>query len=243
MSSDPLIPETMAVQPEPAPPHAAQAKTAGLQLSPVETRVLGSLLEKERTTPEIYPLTLNSLVNACNQTSNRDPVVHYDERVVVHGLELLRQKKIALEVRSAGSRVEKFRHALSDHYQLNDAQSAVLCVLLLRGPQTLGELRNRTERLHLFADPEQVEACLQSLMPAPEPLVRIVPAGPGQKEHRYIQLLPAETKIKPAAASEKQATILVAESRLESMETAIQSLRQELESLRQDFVQFKKQFE
>ncbi|PYS00820.1 MAG: hypothetical protein DMG12_16630, partial [Acidobacteria bacterium] len=102
----------MAVQPEPAPPHAAQAKTAGLQLSPVETRVLGSLLEKERTTPEIYPLTLNSLVNACNQTSNRDPVVHYDERVVVHGLDLLRQKKIALEVRSVGSRVEKFRHAL-----------------------------------------------------------------------------------------------------------------------------------
>ena len=95
----------------------------------------------------------------------------------------------------------------------------------------------------MFADPEQVEACLQSLMPAPEPLVRIVPAGPGQKEHRYIQLFSAETKIKPAAASEKQATILVAESRLESMETAIQSLRQELESLRQDFVQFKKQFE
>src|SRR5262245_8294886 len=114
-------------------------KIAGFELSPVETRILGALLEKERTTPEVYPLTLNSLVNACNQISNRDPVVEYDERVVIHGLDLLRQKKLAFEVRATGSRVEKFRHSLSDHFDLKPEETAILCVLMLRGPQTLGE--------------------------------------------------------------------------------------------------------
>ena len=200
-------------------------------------------MEKERNTPEVYPLTLNSLVNACNQVSNRDPVVKYDERVVAHGLDLLRQKKLVFEVHAAGSRVEKFRHALLDHFELKPDETAILCVLMLRGAQTPGELRTRTERQHPFTSLEEVETCLQSLMQMREPLARIVPAGPGQKEKRYIQLLSKEIEVSPEASPERPATILVDESRLSSMETQIQNLRQELASFRQEFSQFKKQFE
>jgi len=216
---------------------------AGFQLSPLEARILGSLLEKERTTPDLYPLTLNSLTNACNQISNRDPVVHYEERVVVHGLDLLKEKKLAFEVRAAGSRVEKFRHALPDHFDFRESQTAILCVLLLRGPQTLGELRTRTERLYAFGSLEEVEACMQSLLQRPEPLVRIVPPGPGQKESRYLELLSLESEVPPAPVQERRPTVLVDESRLESIEGELQKLREEVQSLREAFAQFKKQFE
>jgi uncharacterized protein YceH (UPF0502 family) len=213
------------------------------QLSPLETRILGSLLEKERTTPEGYPLTLNSLVNACNQLSNRDPVAEYEERVVLHGLDLLRQKKLVFEVRAAGSRVEKYRHALLDHFQLKPDEVAILCVLMLRGPQTSGELRTRTERQHSFFSLEAAEASIQALMQRPEPLVRSVPPAHGQKENRYRELLSIQTETQPEAPPEKKTTILVDETRLSGVESELQTLRQELSALKEEFNTFKKQFE
>src|SRR5262245_37647975 len=219
------------------------SKLASIQLSQLEARILGSLLEKERTTPEGYPLTLNSLVNACNQLSNRDPVVEYDERVVLHGLDLLRQKKLVFEVRAAGSRVEKYRHALLDHFQLKPEETAILCVLMLRGPQTSGELRTRTERQHSFFSLEATEASIQSLMQMPEPLVRSVAPAHGQKENRYRELLSIQTETEPEAPPERKATILVDETRLNSVESELQNLRQELSALKEEFNSFKKQFE
>lgn len=221
----------------------AQSNLDGLQLSPLEARILGSLLEKERTTPEAYPLTLNSLVNACNQLSNREPVVHYEERVVQHGLDVLRQKKLVFEVRAAGSRVEKFRHALLDHFQLKPDETALLCVLMLRGPQTSGELRTRTERQHSFFSLEAAESCLQSLMERPEPLVRVIPPGPGQKEKRYCELLSVQTETPSEVPPEKKTTILVDEERLNHVETELHRLREELTALKEEFNTFKKQFE
>src|SRR5581483_10841664 len=127
-------------------------------LSPLETRVLGCLLEKERITPENYPISLHSLTAACNQTTNRDPISGYDEKVVEQGLESLRAKKLATMVRLAGSRVEKYKHNLPDHYTLDRGETALMCVLMLRGRQTPGELRTRTERQHAFESVEAVEA-------------------------------------------------------------------------------------
>ena len=134
-----------------------------LTLSPAETRILGCLLEKERITPENYPLSLNSLIAACNQSTNRDPITAYDAPTVESGLDGLRQKKLAVMIMSAGSRVAKFRHELLNHFDLSPREVALLCVLLLRGPQTLGELRSRTERMQFFDSLEQVETFLADL--------------------------------------------------------------------------------
>jgi hypothetical protein len=136
---------------------------SSLVLTSVETRILGSLLEKERITPENYPLSLNSLVAACSQTTSRDPVVAYDQKTVEDGLQSLRDKGLATVVFGAGSRVQKYRHNLGDHFNLQSREVALLAVLLLRGPQTPGELRSRSERLHGFAAVEEVESCLESL--------------------------------------------------------------------------------
>jgi hypothetical protein len=147
-------------------------------LHPVEIRVLGSLLEKEITTPEYYPLTLNALVNACNQKSSRDPVVNYEEEPVQQALALLRHKGLAVRISGAGHRVEKYAHSLGERLNLGRRESAVLCVLMLRGPQTAGELRGRTERMHEFAEIADVEHCLESLAQrTPEPLVASMPRG------------------------------------------------------------------
>ena len=146
-------------------------------LTPVETRILGCLLEKERITPENYPLSLNSLIAACNQSTNRDPIVAYDAKTVEAGLDGLRQKKLATMIMSAGSRVPKYRHDLLNHFELNPREVALLCVLLLRGPQTLGELRSRTERLQFFDSLEQVESFLAELAKGDSPLVRVLPAS------------------------------------------------------------------
>src|SRR6266446_5912703 len=132
-------------------------------LHPVEVRVIGALLEKEITTPENYPLTLNALVNACNQKSSREPVVNYDEATVLQALAMLRAKGLALMISGAGHRVEKYSHTLGEKLNLGRREAALLCVLMLRGPQTLGELRSRTERMHDFVELEEVERCLESL--------------------------------------------------------------------------------
>jgi len=142
-------------------------------LQPTEVRVLGALVEKEITTPEYYPLTLNALVNACNQKSSREPVVNYGEDTVSQALTLLRNKGLSLRITGAGHRVEKYGHTLGEKLNLGRREVALLCVLMLRGPQTVGELRGRTERMHNFEDLEEVERCLEALAARdPDPLVK-----------------------------------------------------------------------
>ena len=165
---------------------------ASLDLPPVEARILGCLLEKERTTPENYPLSLNGLVAACNQMTNRDPVTAHDEKTIEAGIEGLRDKKLVTVVFGAGSRVQKYRHNLLEHFELNRRDVAVMAVLLLRGPQTAGELRSRTERLFLFATLVELEGCLDGLGRGDSPLIKLLPQQPGQKERRYVQLFSAE---------------------------------------------------
>ena len=218
-------------------------------LTPVETRILGCLLEKERITPENYPLSLNSLIAACNQSTNRDPITAFDARTVESGLDGLRQKKLAVMIMSAGSRVAKFRHELLNHFDLSPREVALLCVLLLRGPQTLGELRSRTERMQFFDSLEQVESFLAELSRGESPLVRILPAKPGQKESRYVQLLSGEPVLlesaaiqgtdSPPAVTESAMDI----SRLEAVENQVAELKAELQGLREELLSFRKQFE
>jgi uncharacterized protein len=218
-------------------------------LTPVETRILGCLLEKERITPENYPLSLNSLIAACNQSTNRDPITAYDARTVESGLDGLRQKKLAVMIMSAGSRVAKFRHELLNHFELSPREVALLCVLLLRGAQTLGELRSRTERMQFFDSLEQVETFLADLAKGESPLVGVLPARPGQKEKRYAQLLSGEPVMSESAAvqgsdSPPPATGLAMDiSRLEAVENQIAELKAELRGLREELLSFRKQFE
>src|ERR1700683_54398 len=165
----------------------------GIQLDDVEVRVLGALMEKEVATPEYYPLSLNALVNACNQKSNREPVVAYDEDTVETALDGLRAKGLAVRISGQDMRVPKHAHRLSEVINLGRREAAVLCVLMLRGPQTTGELRGRTERLYQFDDLEAVDACLARLMEwEPEPLVARLPRQVGYKEVRYAHLLSGE---------------------------------------------------
>jgi uncharacterized protein YceH (UPF0502 family) len=213
-----------------------------LSLDPVESRILGCLLEKERTTPENYPLSLNALTNACNQSTNRDPVVAWDEATVEAGLDRLRVKKLAAMLHAAGSRVPKYRHLVPDQFQLSRAETALLAVLLLRGPQTSGELRARTERYHTFASIEDVESTLAALSAGDLPLATLLPARHGQKERRHAQLLSPV----PDESALQTATIIPHEpapSRMDALENVMQTLRAELQSLREEFASFKKQFE
>src|SRR5579871_2443668 len=156
-----------------------------LQLHPIEVRVLGSLLEKEITTPEYYPLSLNALVNACNQKSNRDPVVQYDDETVEHALETLREKGLVLTISGAGSRVQKYGHRIAEKLNLGRRESAILCELMIRGPQTLGELKNHCDRMHHFDDLTEVETVMER---HPDLMVKIG-RRPGEKEARYAHLL------------------------------------------------------
>jgi uncharacterized protein YceH (UPF0502 family) len=217
-----------------------------LSLNTEEVRVLGSLVEKEITTPEYYPLSLNALLNACNQKSNRDPVVHFDEDSVEHALYSLRDRGLLLNVTGAGSRVPKYGHRLSEKLNLGRRELALLCELMLRGPQTVGELRTRAERMHAFDDIAEVESVLERHMPE---LVTKLPRRPGEKEARYAHLLsgPPPVSGPPAAASDPE---LAADSfarprtdRLGGLEAEVAQLRQELEDLKQQFAGFRKQFE
>jgi uncharacterized protein YceH (UPF0502 family) len=218
------------------------------QLSEIEARVLGALVEKETTTPEYYPLSLNALVNACNQKSNRDPVMMLEEEAVRQALRSLSDQAMA---RSAGgeSRVAKFEHRLNELYNFHRHEIAVLCVLLLRGPQTPGELRTRAERMYAFEDLEAVQSALHLLMRREPPLVKILPRQPGMKESRYMHLLSGG-----AAPMEHAATEHVAEGqttsrnsqdgdRVAQLEAEIMELRRELNTLREQFAAFQKQFQ
>ena len=216
-------------------------------LNAVEVRVLGSLIEKELTTPEYYPLTLNALVNACNQVSNRDPVVAYDERTVVRALESLREKQLIWMVTGAGARVPKYEHRLVEQLKLAEQEIAVLCVLMLRGPQTVGEIRGRTGRMYEFKELAEVELTLDSLVSALPPLAMKLPRQPGMKESRYAHLLSGEVHVEEAPAAARLAPVTLevrAENeRLAKLENEVEVLRQELAELKQQFLDFKGQFE
>jgi hypothetical protein len=220
-----------------------------LTLDAEEIRVLGSLLEKEITTPEYYPLSLNGLLNACNQKSNRNPVVHLDEQALDRALYTLRDKGLLVSITGAGSRVPKYGHRISEKFNLGRRELAVLCELLLRGPQTLGELRTRAERMHPFGDLAEVESVLDRM---PE-LVTKLPRRPGEKEARYAHLLSGEAPISagppvsaaspPAAEAGPEPGPPPPQSRIGALEAEIAQLRRELEDLKQQFAEFQKQFE
>jgi uncharacterized protein YceH (UPF0502 family) len=214
-----------------------------LELSPIETRVLGALLEKERTTPEYYPLSLNALIVACNQSTNRDPIVSYDDRTVEQSLDRLREKKLAMLVHTAGARVPKYRHTLLDTYNLDAREVALLCVLMLRGPQTPGELRSRTERMCGPMTLPETEKCLEELTSGGDPLVRVIPARPGQKEKRYVQLLSGEPEPDNSTTAPAPAAGPVLEkSRLDAIEAELNTLKSDLQTLREELADFKKLF-
>jgi uncharacterized protein YceH (UPF0502 family) len=201
-------------------------------LDAAEVRVLGSLLEKEATTPEYYPLSLNALVNACNQKSNRDPVVDYDEETVLAALEGLRAKRMAFVI--TGSRVTKYSQRISETFNLGRRELAVLCVLLLRGPQTVAEIKDRSERMFSFADSAEVERVLDKLADWPNAgaLVTKIPRQPGQKEGRYAHLLAGEPVVE---AREEPGAPAPQSSRVSQLEEEVRQLRVELQDLKRRF--------
>ena len=214
-----------------------------LTLSPVETRILGCLIEKERTTPDVYPLSLLAVTTACNQSTNRDPVVHYTEQEVNLGLDDLRGKQLATKVWGAGARVEKFRHNLLDVFELNPGEVALLCVLLLRGPQTPGELRIRTERLHPFESIADMEKALEALAAGDAPLVRMLEPRPGQKERRFVQLLSGEPVLEAPSFAAATPVAAPVPGRLEALEAEVAALKVTVTELREELLRFRKQFE
>ena len=200
------------------------------QLDATETRVLGALMEKEATTPEYYPLSLNALVNACNQKSNRDPVLNLQESEVEDAIESLREKKFVLIVTGSG-RVTKYAQRISETLNLGRRESAVLCTLLLRGQQTLGEVKDRSERLFAFGDLSEAEAALERLAGWPDAaLVQKLPRQLGQKENRYVHLLAGEPNPNSLGAPETTQP-----SRMSQLETALEQLRSEFDQLKSRF--------
>jgi uncharacterized protein YceH (UPF0502 family) len=220
-------------------------QSMNIQLTEVECRVLGSLVEKEITTPEHYPLSLNALLNACNQKSNREPVMTLDESAVRQALHSLDGQSLVRSVSASDSRVTKYEHRLQEAFNFYRHEIAILCVLLLRGPQTPGELRTRAERMHPFEDLSAVQSSLQHLMKREPPLAKILPRQPGSKEARYahllagdVEFLEAKSENEPAANSPSPDAARVAH-----LEEEIASLRKEVADLKQQFASFRKQFE
>lgn len=208
-----------------------------------EVRVLGCLIEKELTTPEYYPLSLNALTNACNQKSNRDPVVGYDESDVVRALEGLRFKQLAL-ISAEGGRVQKFRHALVEKMRLDRSELAVLCELLVRGPQTVGELRTRCDRMNPFSDLQAVEEVLAELMERTPPLVTRLPRQAGRKENRYAHLFAGEPPEEDAATpSEGRVRGRGDSEQIAALEAEVATLREEVAELRRQVADFRAQLE
>jgi len=216
-----------------------------IKLTENEIRVLGALIEKDITTPEYYPLSLNALMNACNQKTNRDPVMQLDEGAVRDALEGLQQQRMAGPARGADSRVTKYEQRLQEVFNFTRPEIAVLCVLLLRGPQTPGELRGRADRMHHFETLEDVQSALQKLMQREPPLAKVLPRQPGTKESRYAHLLSgdvveAEAPVQSRATAERNPVDAELISRLEG---EVASLRGEVGELRDQMERFRKQFE
>jgi uncharacterized protein YceH (UPF0502 family) len=216
-----------------------------LRLTATEVRVLGSLIEKDITTPEYYPLSLNALVNACNQKSNRDPVMQLDEDAVRDALEGLQQQRMAGPARGADSRVTKYEQRLQEVFNFTRPEIAVLCVLLLRGPQTPGELRGRAERLHRFEALEDVQSALQKLMQREPPLAKILPRQPGTKESRYAHLLAGDV-VEVEGSSPVGAPVgpnTADAERVARLEEEVAELRREFSEIKDQLERFRKQFE
>ena len=213
--------------------------SARVDADAVELRVLGCLIEKQRTTPDVYPLTLNALRAACNQSTNRDPVVEYDEPTIRAALERLDRKRWARLASGASSRSIKYRHLLGEELSLDDAEISLLCVLMLRGPQTPGELKGRSERLHRFGSLDDVETTLAGLIE--RDLAARLPRRPGQKEQRFVQLLGRAEELAEDAAEPwlrspgdgDDARVEALEARVDRLEDEVASLRGALESLRE----------
>ena len=216
-------------------------------LTEIETRVLGSLIEKDITTPDYYPLSLNALVNACNQKNNRDPVMTLDEAAVRDALATLQEKRLAGPASGADSRVTKFEHRLQEVFNFDRREIAVVCVLLLRGPQTPGELRSRADRMHHFEALEDVVSTLDRLAQREPPLARVLPREPGTKESRYTHLFSGEPPtvdvsvaraLLPATAGADSTA-----DRVTVLEEEVSRLRSELNEVQQQLAAFRKQFE
>lgn len=211
-------------------------------LTDVETRIIGCLIEKQHTTPDYYPLTQNALLAACNQTSNRHPLAVYNESVLSDGLESLRHRQLVWLMSGSGNRAIKYEQRLTESLHLSLQETALLCVLMLRGPQTLGELRGRSERIYPFADLVETEAAMQALIEAePEPLAVKLPKLPGTKESRFAHLLagPVEMGTLAAALEEEKAR---SAPTLAVLEAEVKDLRAELSDLRAAFEAFREQF-
>ena len=246
--TDPSMEESSAAAQTPA---AAQPSGLPYRLNAAQARVLGALVEKEATTPDYYPLSLNALKNACNQSSNREPVMNLDEEEVHLALRILEDRKLAGRARGAEGRVAKYEHWLGEAFNFNRAETALICVLLLRGPQTPGELRGRTERIHAFEEIGEVVAGLQKLMERSPALVAVLPRQPGTKESRYVHLFSgpvagagpmaaftpaAQHHAAPTAAYAPIANLdASAEARLAQVEAAMAELRLQMAEMQKRF--------
>ena len=215
------------------------------QINETEARILGSLVEKQLTTPEYYPLTLNALTLACNQKNNRNPVSSYTEDQVAAALESLREKNLTYVFYGSTSRVPKYKHVVPEVMHLSHPEVAVMCVLMLRGPQTPGELRGNASRLHEFTGLDDIEQTLNDLITRDEPLVVRLPRQSGQKEVRFAHLLSGDIDLESLASESEHAATPKRSSheQIDRLEQKVDALTTEFESLRQQFEQFKKQFE
>ena len=216
--------------------------TVNIQLNKVGARVLGALIEKDITTPDYYPLSLNALVNACNQKNNRDPVMTLDENAVRGALDALHDKGLAGPAGGADSRVTKYEHRLQEAFNFRRDETAVLCILLLRGPQTAGELRGRTERMHRFNDLDEVQSTLQRLMQYDPPLAAMLARQAGTKESRYMHLFSGDVESwqpPPVSGSPKSSD----EQRISHLETVVGELQKEIAELKQELAKLRQQFE
>jgi uncharacterized protein YceH (UPF0502 family) len=216
-------------------------------LTEIETRVLGALIEKDITTPDYYPLSLNALVNACNQKNNREPVMTLAEETVRTALAMLQEKRLAGPASGADSRVTKYEHRLQEVFNFDRREIAVVCVLLLRGPQTPGELRGRTERMYHFEALDDVASTLDRLAQREPPLARVLPRQPGTKESRYTHLFAGEPSIPDLPASTvsdfSTPSASSAIDRVARLEVEVADLRRQLSDVQQQFAAFRKQFE
>ncbi len=217
-------------------------------LDAVEVRVVSALAEKALATPDYYPMTLNSLIAACNQKTGRDPVMDLDEHAVAAALDSLMRRGLAGTSEGVGSRVTKYRHLLNHHLGLDEASGAALAVLMLRGPQTVGEVRGRTGRMHEFASLEVAETVLHNLAERDEPLVMELPVQPGRKEARWAHLLAGAPEVEEGEASSPAFSPAMQSARAKgdrvaALEERVETLEVELQALREAFSNFRLQFE
>jgi uncharacterized protein YceH (UPF0502 family) len=214
-------------------------------LTPTEVRVLGSLVEKDLTTPDYYPMSLNALVNACNQKSNRDPVMQLDENAVREALSSLQEQRMAGPAGGADSRVTKYEHRLQERFNFTRPETALLCVLLLRGSQTPGELRGRTERMYRFETLDDVQSGLQKLMQREPSLVKVLPRQPGTKESRYVHLLSGDVAVPemPQSARAASEPVSADPARMAQLEEEVAALRRDVSEIKEQLERFRKQFE